>query len=89
MRRQYICEFVFENKIFWNYRRWRIFDQVMGELFRPRGLFPMLDTRTNKWKYKVDFVGTNDLLFLKKYYYNSISADEIKKNPKLVQNYGY
>lgn len=89
VRRQYICEFVFENKIFWNYRRWRIFDQVMGELFRPRGLFPMLDTRTNKWKYKVDFVGTNDLLFLKKYYYNSISADEIKKNPKLVQNYGY
>lgn len=89
VRHQYICELVYENKILWNYRRWRIYDQIMGTAFRPRGLFPLLDTRTNKWVYKVNTIGKNEVIFEKRFYYNQISTDEIRKNPNLFQNFGY
>lgn len=89
VRRQFICEMAYENTTFWNYRRWRIHDTLMGVAFQPRGLFPLLDVRENKWVYKVDRIGKGDLLFQKRFYYNQISVDEIRKNKNLVQNFGY
>ena len=89
VRRQWDCEMAYENRSLWNYRRWRIHDVLMNTPFRPRGLFPLLDTRTGKWVYKTDYIGKSELIFEKRFYYNSISSDEIRKNPKLVQNYGY
>ncbi|MDL2282579.1 RagB/SusD family nutrient uptake outer membrane protein [Parabacteroides sp. OttesenSCG-928-G06] len=89
VRRQYDCEMAYENKTFWNYRRWRYHDVLMSAAFRPRGLFPMFDNRTEQWTYKVDFIGKADYFFQKRYYYNEIKAEEISKNKNLIQNYGY
>jgi hypothetical protein len=88
VRRQWDCEMAYENRSLWNFRRWRIHDMLMGTPFRSRGLFPLLDTRTNKWVYKTNYIGS-DVIFQKRFYYNAINGDEIRKNPKLVQNYGY
>ncbi|MDL2222287.1 RagB/SusD family nutrient uptake outer membrane protein [Parabacteroides sp. OttesenSCG-928-N08] len=89
VRNQYACEMAYENKTFWNYRRWRIYDSVMRNAFQPRGLFPFLDTRTNQWVYKVEKIGKGEFIFQNRYYYNQINGDEIKKNKNLIQNYGY
>jgi hypothetical protein len=89
VRRQWDCEMTYENRSLWNYRRWRIHDVLMSAPFRSRGLFPLLDTRSNKWVYKTDYIGKSELIFEKRFYYNSINGDEIRKNPKLIQNYGY
>jgi hypothetical protein len=89
VRRQWDCEMAYENRSLWNFRRWRIHDTLMGAPFRPRGLFPLLDTRSGKWVYKTDYIGKSEYIFQKRFYYNAVSTDEIRKNPKLVQNYGY
>ncbi|MDH6304862.1 hypothetical protein M2459_001600 [Parabacteroides sp. PF5-5] len=89
VRNQYACEMAYENKTFWNYRRWRIYDEVLRNSFQPRGLFPLLDTRTNQWVYKVEKIGKGEFIYQKRYYYNQIDGEEIKKNKNLVQNYGY
>jgi hypothetical protein len=88
VRRQWDCEMVYENKSYWNYRRWRILEEKFGAPFRPRGLFPLLDTRSDKWVYKTGLIGT-DVSFQSKFYYHPIDGAEIAKNPKLIQNYGY
>lgn len=89
VRKQYICELAFENKTFWNYRRWRIFDEIMGSPFQPRGLYPYYDTRTEKWRYKVATVGKNVLQYQNKFYYNMIPSDHIQQNKNMFQNFGY
>ena len=89
VRRQFTCEMAYENKTFWNYRRWRIHDTIMGSGFQPRGLFPLLDTRVNEWVYKVELIGKGDMFFQKHFYYNHINIDEMRKNRNLCQNFGY
>lgn len=89
VRRQWDCEMAYENRSLWNFRRWRIHDVLMSTPFRPRGLFPLLDTRSNQWVFKTDYIGNSEYIFQKHYYYNAISSSEIRSNPKLVQNYGY
>jgi hypothetical protein len=88
VRRQWDCEMVYENKSYWNYRRWRILDDKFGSPFRPRGLFPLFDTRSNRWVYKTGLIST-DVVFQNYFYYHPIDGGEIAKNPKLIQNYGY
>ena len=89
VRRQWDCEMAYENRSLWNYRRWRIHDVLMSTPFTPRGLFPLLDTRSGKWVYLTNYIGNGNYIFQKRFYYNAIDAGEIQKNPKLVQNYGY
>ena len=89
VRRQFDCEMAYENKSFWNYRRWRTHDVLMRTAFQSRGLFPLFDNRINKWVYKVDKIGKGELMFQKRFYYNEINIDEIRKNQNLIQNYGY
>lgn len=87
-------ELAFENHRWWDMRRWRISDQVLNnkEFF---GLYPYLVWENGKhpsemkYIFKVEPAPKNTRTFLPKLYYVKIAADQIRTNPKLVQNPGY
>lgn len=90
VRKQWVCEFAFENTIFWCSRRWRTLDKTLTGGFKPSGLEPYWDITNNKWKFKKVSIGNYPKIsFLNKYYYNQIDAKAISTNPKIIQNYGY
>lgn len=89
VRKQWVCEFAFENVVFWNMRRWRTLDQTLTNSFKSTGLEPYWDLTNNSWKFKKVSIGFPKITFLNKYYYNQIDAKAISTNPKIIQNYGY
>lgn len=90
VRKQWVCEFAFENTIFWCSRRWRTLDKTLTGGFKPSGLEPYWDITNNKWKFKKVSIGNYPKIsFLNKYYYNQIDSKAISTNPKIIQNYGY
>jgi len=90
VRKQWVCEFAFENTVFWCNRRWRTLDKTLSGGFKPSGLEPYWDITNNKWKFKKVSIGNYPRIsFLNKYYYNQIDSKAISTNPKIIQNYGY
>ncbi|MFT4222220.1 RagB/SusD family nutrient uptake outer membrane protein [Dysgonomonas sp.] len=90
VRKEWICEYAFENVLLWCKRRWRTLNQSLTNGFTCSGLEPYWDVANDKWKFK-KIVGSNypRTSFLNRYYYNQISGDQIATNPKIYQNYGY
>lgn len=90
VRKQWVCEFAFENVVFWCKRRWRTLAETLSNGFTCSGLEPYWDIARNKWKFK-KIVASNypRTSFLNRYYYNQIGGDQISTNPKIYQNYGY
>lgn len=90
VRKQWACEFAFENVNFWNKRRWRTLNETLTNSFKVSGLEPYWDINNNVWKFKKISAGVYPkITFLNKYYYNQISSTVISTNPKIKQNYGY
>jgi hypothetical protein len=90
VRKQWVCEFAFENVVFWCKRRWRTLSETLTDNYTCSGLEPYWDITNNKWKFK-KIVACNypKNSFLDRYYYNWINDSQITTNPKIYQNYGY
>jgi hypothetical protein len=90
VRKQWVCEFAFENNVFWCKRRWRTLSETLTNNYTCSGLEPYWDVRNNKWRFK-KIVGCSypKTSFLNRYYYNWIDNGQISTNPKIYQNYGY
>jgi hypothetical protein len=90
VRKQWVCEFAFENVVFWCARRWRTLSETLTGGFKPSGIEPYWDLTNNKFKFKKVGIGAYPKIsFLNKYYYNQIDSKAISTNPKIIQNYGY
>lgn len=90
VRKQWVCEFAFENVIFWCDRRWRTLGETLTNSYKSSGLEPYWDITNNKWKFKKVSIGAYPkITFLNKYYYNQFATSDITTNPKIKQNYGY
>tara|TARA_R110002050_G_scaffold274283_2_gene418653 strand:+ start:5131 stop:7065 length:1935 start_codon:yes stop_codon:yes gene_type:complete len=83
-------ELSFENKTYWDFKRWRIYYEEEQNNRRYRVLMPFYSTDAQKYflsaKYKeADYVFTYDT----RYYYQPLPESEINKNPNIVQNPGF
>lgn len=94
VRHERRIELAFENHRWWDIRRWRIADEILSNT-QFHALYPWLmweeGKKPSQMKYTFEKVNApkNTRTFPAKLYYEIISAGEITKNPKLVQNPGY
>ncbi|NME72451.1 RagB/SusD family nutrient uptake outer membrane protein [Flammeovirga aprica] len=88
IRNERIVEFVYENKSFWDYRRWRTmtteFNNESASRYRiyysiDLGGYIIRDDQNNGAKKQYD----------ERFYYNRIPLEEMAKDPLLIQNPGY
>lgn len=82
-------ELFFENKIWWDMKRWRTADQELNNT-RWRMLNPFYVTENGKYIFDVRYEERNrTYTFDINWYYEKIPTPEINKNGNLVQNIGY
>ncbi len=81
---EWMAEFAFENKRFWDLRRWRIADQVLNNQFK--GLRIIWHKKSNKYYFLPLNAEPFNRIFRQEHYYNPISNARINNNPMLVQN---
>lgn len=79
-------ELSFENKAFWDLRRWRTY-HIEQNTTRYRALFPFYADKANKWFFD-DKLNDKIYTFDTRWYYNQIPNDEVVKSD-LTQNQGY
>lgn len=79
-------ELSFENKAFWDLRRWRTY-HIEQNATRYRALFPFYADKANKWFFD-DKLNDKIYTFDIRWYYNPIPNDEVVKSD-LTQNRGY
>lgn len=90
VRKQWVCEFAFENSILWQKRRWRTLSETLTGGFVCHGLEPYWDITNNVWKFKkITATKYPKISFTNRYYYNWINTEDISSNPKIIQNFGY
>ncbi|MCQ2142459.1 MAG: RagB/SusD family nutrient uptake outer membrane protein [Bacteroidales bacterium] len=100
VRRERRKELAFENKVYWDLMRWRVFHleqddrhykQLMPFYVPPVGAGGNCTASANGGKYIYHArLGTgNQFTFNQKYYYKAIPGSEINSNSALVQNPGY
>ena len=93
VRRERRKELAFENKTYWDLKRWRIlYDEQNNR--RWRILNPFYSTDAQKYFLSVKFQEPRGgfqyiFTFDTRYYYQPIPATEINKNPKTKQNPGF
>jgi hypothetical protein len=89
IRRERRKELAFENKIYWDLRRWRILDQEQnGTLYRT--LMPFYSSDAGKYFFDARTDERNvRFTFDTRWYYMQIPAGAITKSPNLVQNPGF
>lgn len=89
IRKERRKELAFENKIWWDFKRWRVLDQDQNSTLY-RILMPFyvaeqgryfLDTRYDERNVRYTFDS--------RWYYQQIPAEEIEKSQNLIQNPGY
>lgn len=79
-------ELSFENKIWWDLKRWRIIDKEQNNTLY-RILMPFYAANAGKWFF--DSIYSNSrYTFDTRWYYEDIPSDEITKN-QIIQNPGY
>ena len=87
VREEMQVEFMYENRRFWDLKRWRESENVMRNV-KMKGIYPYYVANTQKWIFKKLEVG--NLHDFKPYmYYVRINDDQIKRNPQIIQNPGY
>ncbi|HEY4154818.1 MAG TPA: RagB/SusD family nutrient uptake outer membrane protein [Puia sp.] len=89
IRRERRKELAFENKTWWDLRRWRISDKEQnGTIYRI--LNPIFSSTANKYFFDDRFDERNSrYTFDPRWYYEQIPASAIAKSSALVQNPGY
>lgn len=88
IRHERKVELAFENKLYWDYIRWRIFDEKMSQYIE-FALVPYYEREENAYRFDTRQVPGPVKNFNSRAYYQRIEPEEINKNPKLVQNPGY
>lgn len=93
VRRERRKELAFENKAYWDLKRWRTLDKEQNNT-RYRILMPFFATDVNKYFFDVRFTeprsGHNYIFtFDTRYYYQPIPSGELTKNPNLKNNPGF
>lgn len=82
-------ELAFENKTYWDLRRWRILDKEQNATYY-KGLMPFYAASAGKFFFDVKIdERNNNYTFNTTWYYQNIPGGAIEKNPKLEQNPGY
>jgi hypothetical protein len=81
-------ELFFENKIFWDMKRWRTFDLEFSSR-EIKVLWPIYVFDQQKYYMKKTVFSDWKYTFQKYRYYQQIPNSEIQKNSLLVQNPGY
>lgn len=84
IRTEWMAEFAFENKRFWDLRRWRIADQVLNNQFN--GLKIIWHYSSNKYYFLPLQAETFNRVFRQEHYYLPITNSMLNNNPLLVQN---
>lgn len=79
-------ELSFENKIWWDLKRWRIIDKEQNNTLY-RALMPFYAANAGKWFFDKIYSNTR-YTFDTRWYYEDIPSDEITKN-QIIQNPGY
>lgn len=89
IRKERRKELSFENKTWWDLKRWRIMDDEQnGRTYR--ALMPFYAEKAAKWFFDDRFEERNAIFtFDTRWYYQQIDPAEITKSPNLVQNPGY
>jgi hypothetical protein len=88
IRHERLVELAFENHRWFDYRRWRIADQVLSNS-RFSALKPYWDIQQKAYRFEKVLAGRYFKTFDFRAYYERIDPAEISKNPKMVQNPGY
>ena len=88
VRKERKMELFFENKIFWDMKRWRTFDQEFSNR-EIKILWPIYVWDEQKYYMKKTVFSDWKYTFQKFSYYQQIPNSEIQKNSLMVQNPGY
>jgi hypothetical protein len=89
IRRERRKELAFENKIYWDLRRWRILDQEQNSTLY-RVLMPFYSSDAGKYFFDARTDERNvRYTFDSRWYYQQIPTGAISKSPNLVQNPGF
>ena len=89
IRKERRKELAFENKTYWDLRRWRIFDKEQnGTIYRV--LMPFYSSQAGKYFFDARTDERNDVYtYDPRWYYEQIPGGAISKSPNLIQNPGY
>jgi hypothetical protein len=89
IRKERRKELAFENKTYWDLRRWRIFSKEQnGTIYRV--LMPFYAAQAGKYFFDARADERNDVYtYDPKWYYEQIPPGAISKSSKLIQNPGY
>jgi hypothetical protein len=79
-----MAEFAFENKRFFDLRRWRIADEVLNHQFQ--GLRIIWHKSAGKYYFLPLNAEAFNRVFREEHYYLPITNSMINNNPQLVQN---
>jgi hypothetical protein len=88
VRHERLVELAFEHHRWWDYRRWRIADDILNNT-RFHALKPYYDIQQQAYRFEIDLAGRYPRTFEPKVYYERIDPSELMKNPNLVQNPNY
>jgi hypothetical protein len=81
---EWMAEFSFENKRYWDLRRWRIAESLLNKQFS--GLKIIWHYASNDYYFLPLFCETSNRVFRSENYYNPIASSRINNNPLLIQN---
>lgn len=81
---EWMAEFAFENKRFWDLRRWRIAEQVLNK--QVNGLRIIWHKKSGQYYFLPLLAETFNRVFRPEHYYNPISTARLNNNPLLKQN---
>lgn len=81
---EWMAEYAFENKRFWDLRRWRIADEVLNNQFR--GLRIIWHYESDQYYFLPLLAETFNRVFRQEHYYLPITNEMLNNNPLLQQN---
>lgn len=84
IQNEWMAEFAFENKRYWDLRRWRIADIKLNKQFS--GLKIIWHYASNQYYFLPLYCETANRVFRTEHYYNPITSTRINNNPLLLQN---
>ncbi|WP_353197119.1 RagB/SusD family nutrient uptake outer membrane protein [Parapedobacter defluvii] len=88
VRHERLVELAFENHRWWDYRRWRLSDQLLNNS-RYTALKPYYDLDAEAYRFEIGVAGRFPKTFPVRVYKERIEPGEISKNPRLIQNPNY
>ncbi len=88
IRHERNVELAFENKTYWDYIRWRVFDSKISN-YSESALIPYYSKDEDAYYFEEKTVPGPVKHFNFRAYYQRIEPEEINKNPNLIQNPGY